>query len=141
MISEKEIMARLASLEARLTKLDGGAEEDGAKKAPASKITHRTTNPVEFPKWVYAIVDGELKSALIQNESEMPDEAFESPEEAKAALTEPKIELVAIPSDWREIHHSSRIKLAQSLPDGEGVATNDDAIAFIELELERRGNG
>lgn len=47
---------------------------------------------------------------------------------------------VAIPADWREIHHSSRIKLAKSLPGGDQVVSNDDAIALIELELERRGD-
>lgn len=60
------------------------------------------------------------------------------PEPSPEASNEP--DQINIPDDWAEIHHSTRIKLAKSLPGGEEVVSDEDAKALIELELERRGN-
>ena len=161
-MTEKEILARLKALEARVDALDGGQKERGPARAPASKRDFVKREENQFPKWVYAIVDGELKSALIEREEDMPEVAYESPEEAQAAGTrpaepdasapapEPEKEPdpekedepteVEIPEGWQEMHHSTRIKLAKSLPGGDDIVAADDADALIELELERRGN-
>lgn len=148
---DQSLEKRLAAIEARLDDLDGGVKEEGPKPAPPSKSTFIKRTENEFPKWVFAMVDGELKSALIEREEDMPENAYESPEEAKAGgstapepTSEPEKEVppteVEIPEDWREAHHSTRIKLAKSLPGGDDVVSADDADALIELEIERRGN-
>lgn len=160
-MNEKELEARLRSIEARLDELDGGSKEE-SKKAPPSPKTFVKREENQFPKWVYAVVDGELKSALIDREEDMPEGAAESPEEALAGVsgfapdpapmpdpepTEPAYPAdpagqseAPIPEDWQALHHFKRIALAKSLPGGEDVTTADDADALIELELERRGN-
>lgn len=146
----EEILARLSAIEARLDALDGKKAE-GVKKAPPSTRNFVKREENQFPKWVFAMVDGELKSALIEREEDMPEDAYESPEEARAGgstAPAPAVALekevppteVEIPEDWREAHHSTRIKLAKSLPGGDDVVSADDADALIELEIERRDN-
>lgn len=50
-------------------------------------------------------------------------------------------DLVEIPEDWAEGHHSTRIKLAKTInPEmAELIKTDEDAIGIIKAELEKRG--
>lgn len=81
---------------------------------------------------------GELFNAIIDAVRVQVAKEITPAEPVEAADEETEDEDVDIPSDWRELHHSTRIKLAKRLPDGEAVESNADAIALIELELERR---
>lgn len=47
---------------------------------------------------------------------------------------------VNIPENWRELHHLQMIPIASEIS-GEKVAKKDEAIAIIELEIERRKTG
>lgn len=149
-MNAEQLKAWMAKTDARLDALEG--------KEPVEEVVAKRNKPKteagEFPKWVYRMVDGELQSALIERAEDLPDNAFESPEEAKVGLSssdagqesevvadeEDKPTEVEIPDDWKEAHHSTRIKLAKSLPGGDDVVSAEDADAMIELEIERRGN-
>lgn len=45
-----------------------------------------------------------------------------------------------IPDGWRELHHSTLRKLARDLSGAE-VASTEEAVAIVERELTRRGDG
>lgn len=71
---------------------------------------------------------------------EIPHPSAPKAEESSVPDMTEEMTVVEIPDNWRELHHSTRIKLAKLLPGGDDVVSNDDAIALIELELENRGN-
>lgn len=148
-MNERELIARLEAIEARLDVLEGGNKEQGPKRAPASPVRFVKREEHNYPRWVYRLVNGEVQSALINKPEDMPDgEVFDSPADAKESAEKPtdapqtngQDKSQGIPEDWRSLHHFKRISLAKTLPGGEDVVSADDADAVIELELERRGN-
>ena len=59
------------------------------------------------------------------------------------AAPKPPLAVVEIPANWRTLHHSRRVKIAQDL-DGDfvvpdGMTQSQAADALIEAELRRRG--
>ena len=137
-MNEQYVKQWMETVERRLEALEG----KGAKPKPAPIPSKPISN---YPRWIYRRNSStkEVEAMLINTESEMPQAGSyaDSPAElepVKEKSTER--EEVAIPDDWREMHHSSRIKLAKSLPGGESVVNNDDAIALIEKVLEDRGH-
>lgn len=162
-MNDIELKEWMAKVEKRLDALEG------VEETPAPVLV-RKVKSASYPRWIYRRepVSGEVQAQLIETEAEMPPEGtfsdspakLDAAEEFEAVVApsldpepdpEPEIEstvpdmteemeFVAIPDDWRTMHHSSRIKLAKQLPGGDDVTTNDDAIALIELELENRGN-
>lgn len=155
-----QLKAWMTKVESRLDALEG---KDPAAEEVAAKPNKPKTAANQFPKWVYRMVDGELQSALIEREEEMPEGAFESPEEAKAGASpapapeptkrpekgpektsepekQPENRETPIPDNWQDLNGNAQIALAKQLPGGEDVRTKDDAGVVIGLELERRGN-
>ena len=151
-MNEQYVKQWMETVERRLEALEG----KGAKPKPAPIPSKPISN---YPRWIYRRNPStkEVEAMLINTESEMPQAGSyaDSPAELEAAedfkaVVQPDLEPVeekstepeevAIPDDWREMHHSSRIKLAKSLPGGESVVNNDDAIALIEMVLEDRGH-
>lgn len=57
-----------------------------------------------------------------------------------ALSTEPAAPLAPIPEDWRELPWPRLSSLAASVSD-EKIKSKEDAVAAIEMELERRGKG
>lgn len=80
----------------------------------------------EYPKMVYN-TDG---TSRIVNGPEEESEEFETQDEDE----------VEIPANWEELHPQKIISIAKKIG-VEGVTTKDDAIATIQLELERRDKG
>lgn len=54
-----------------------------------------------------------------------------------ALRTEAGVELVPIPEDWRQLAWPALKSLASKVSD-ESIKSKDDAVAAIELEIERR---
>lgn len=84
---------------------------------------------------------GELFNAIIdairrQVATEVKPEVIEVP--AEEEVEEPASGDAEIPSDWREMHWKRQMVLAKQFTDEE-IANGGDAVAIIELELERRG--
>lgn len=153
-----DLYKRMEAAEARLDALEGGNEVEAPIPEPKAKKASG-----EFPKWIYRRGDdGEPQAMLVQTKAELPDVYAESPADLEESAVEPngdgpKAEeledetedeqdvadsdlTVEIPDDWREMHHSTRIKLAKTLPGGDDITAAEDADAMIELELERRGD-
>ena len=83
--------------------------------------------------------NGELFNAIIdairrQVASEVKPEVIETPAEDAPEADED----ANIPSDWREMHWKRQMVLAKQFTDQE-IVNGGDAVAVIELELERRG--
>ena len=66
--------------------------------------------------------------------SEVKPEVIETPAEDTPEADED----ADIPSDWREMHWKRQMVLAKQFTDQE-IVNGGDAVAVIELELERRG--
>ena len=129
---------------------------EGAADVAPEPVTE--TKPENTPK--DAEIDG-LHAEIAGLKGEL-EQAYAQIEELKAELSTPKsvpddvrdwdaanekegvidADFIEIPDDWNTsaMHHSTRIKLAKQLPGGDEVNSNDDAIAVIELELERRAS-
>ncbi len=120
-------------VQAQLIKTEAEMPEEGSYSDSPAKLDEAE----EFEAVVAPSLEPEAEPELAPE----PEPEIEAVEEESIVpdMTE-EVEFVAIPDDWRTMHHSSRIKLAKSLPGGDDVVSNDDAIALIELELENRGN-
>lgn len=72
-----------------------------------------------------------IEAEIARREAAMGDATRnDKPEPSEPAETD-------IPDDWREIEVDTRIALAVKLT-GEAIGTDEDAVAAIELEIERR---
>ncbi|MEL6859300.1 MAG: hypothetical protein AAFO74_13015 [Pseudomonadota bacterium] len=125
----------MEKVERRLEVLEGKSEKPAPAPIPSKPVSN-------YPRWIYRRnpTSGEVEAMLIKAESELPEAGSFADSPAELDEVEEFQAVVEIPEDWRTMHHSSRIKLAKALPGGDEVTLNDDAIALIELELERRGN-
>ena len=84
----------------------------------------------------------EMVKAKLATFADVP-EGVETYEVADAKKPATKVETkeepaVAIPEDWETQHHLQKIKLAKTLPGGEGVKTLKEAVEVIGLEIQRR---
>lgn len=91
-----------------------------------------------FPKDAMDYVEKEL-AAPLGRDGEPIKVAKKKTAQPKPSPKNPAGDVV-IPDNWRDLHHLQMIPIASEIS-GEKVAKKDEAIAIIELELERRKTG
>ncbi len=117
----------------------GGAQAEPEAKPEPVKPEGKDTGEIDG---LHAEIAG-LKSELEQAYARITElESFEDEELEIPHPGAPKApNLIVIPDDWREIHHSTRMKLAKTLsPEmADAIEKDADAIEIIEAELAKRG--